>query len=46
MRRSRSLIGLTVAIAMVVLVTAGSGVLFALGNLTAANSTVLAVRDR
>jgi PAS domain S-box-containing protein len=46
MRRSRSLIGLTLVTAMVVLVTAGSGVLYALGNLTDANRTVLAVRDR
>ena len=46
MRRSRSLIGLTLVIAAVVLVTAGSGVLFALGNFAAANRTVLTVRDR
>ncbi len=46
MRRSRSLIGLTLVTAAVVLVTAGSGVLFALDNFTAANRTVLTVRDR
>jgi PAS domain S-box-containing protein len=46
MRRSRSLIGLTLVTAAVVLVTAGSGVLLALDNFAAANRTVLGVRDR
>ena len=46
MRRSRSLIGLTLVVAVVVLVTAGGGVLGALRNFADANRTVLAVRDR
>ena len=46
MRRSRSLIGSTLVVAVLVLVTAGGGVLVALGNFASANRTVLAVRDR
>ena len=45
MRRSRSLIGLTLVVAVLVLVTAGSGVVVAVRYFANANRTVLDVRD-